>query len=102
LRTYGVLSYDRETYIISKVYEEYYKGVIDYFRNRPSDLLTMNILEGDGWEKLCPFLGLDTMPDTPFPSIRGKERGDQGPVPRDCSHTRERRKRWWNRGGRRR
>ena len=97
LRTYGVLSYDRETYI--KVYEDYHKGVTDYFRNRPGDLLTMNILEGDGWEKLCSFLGLDTIPGTPFPCIRGSERGDQAPMPRDRFHSRERRKRWWNPGG---
>lgn len=27
-----------------------------YFRNRPNDLLIINVTEGDGYEKLCPFL----------------------------------------------
>lgn len=32
----------------------------------PDRLLTMNILAGDGWDKLCEFLSTAT-PDTPFP-----------------------------------
>jgi len=33
----------------------------------PADrLLVMNIAAGDGWDKLCPFLGVAT-PETPFP-----------------------------------
>jgi len=32
--------------------------VVKYFRHRPGDHLVMNITEGDGWEKLGPFLGL--------------------------------------------
>jgi len=33
----------------------------------PKDrLLVMNITAGDGWEKLCPFIGAD-IPDKPFP-----------------------------------
>lgn len=34
-----------------------YKEIKRYFANRPEDLLIMNICAGDGWEKLCPFLG---------------------------------------------
>ena len=29
-------------------------------------LLVLNICKGEGWEKLCPFLGVD-IPDKPFP-----------------------------------
>jgi hypothetical protein len=29
-------------------------------------LLVMNIIEGDGWDKLCPFLGTK-IPSLPFP-----------------------------------
>jgi hypothetical protein len=32
----------------------------------PQRLLVMNISAGEGWEKLCPFLGLP-IPDAPFP-----------------------------------
>ena len=31
-------------------------------------LLVMNILDGDGWEKLCPFLGVD-IPPVHFPNL---------------------------------
>lgn len=43
-----------------------YKEVKDYFKNRPDDLLIMNICAGDGWEKLCPFLGFP-IPKEKFP-----------------------------------
>lgn len=32
----------------------------------PDRLLVMNIIEGQGWDVLCPFLG-KPIPDTPFP-----------------------------------
>lgn len=40
--------------------------VLDYFKERPVDLLVMDISQGDGWNKLCPFLGLD-FPVQSFP-----------------------------------
>jgi hypothetical protein len=43
-----------------------YKEVKKYFRNRPEDLLVMNICTGEGWEKLCPFLELP-IPNVIFP-----------------------------------
>lgn len=42
--------------------------VLAYFRNRPDDLLTMDFTAGDGWEKLCRFLGRP-VPDGPFPHV---------------------------------
>lgn len=45
---------------------ERYKEVKEYFRDRPDDLLVMNICAGEGWEKLCPFLGL-SIPKVKFP-----------------------------------
>lgn len=41
---------------MSYVYDLHYKNVLDYFRDRPQDLLVINICAGEGWEKLCPFL----------------------------------------------
>ncbi|MGV6801170.1 MAG: sulfotransferase family protein [bacterium] len=41
-------------------------AVLAYFATRPDDLLVMDFAQGDGWEKLCPFLGV-TIPNTPFP-----------------------------------
>lgn len=34
----------------------------------PERLLMMNIFNGDGWEKLCPFLER-SIPNTPFPNV---------------------------------
>lgn len=37
-----------------------------YFARRPGDFLVINIPAGEGWDKLCPFLGTP-VPDLPFP-----------------------------------
>lgn len=47
-------------------YEQHNKEVIEYFKNRPNDLLIFNLTEGDGWMKLCPFLN-EPLQDSPFP-----------------------------------
>ena len=46
-------------------YREYNRGVEQYFSDR-DDLLIMDIERGDGWEKLCGFLGCP-VPDKPLP-----------------------------------
>lgn len=51
-----------------EVYERHNAAVRAYFADRPGDLLEMDLSSGDGWEKLCPFLGA-TAPDEPFPRI---------------------------------
>jgi hypothetical protein len=40
--------------------------VRDYFRDKPGKLLNLNICEGEGWEKLCPFLSVP-IPSVDFP-----------------------------------
>jgi MoaA/NifB/PqqE/SkfB family radical SAM enzyme len=40
--------------------------VKEYFKNRPDDLLIIDVCKGQGWEKLCPFLDLP-IPNQPFP-----------------------------------
>lgn len=47
-------------------YRAHYREVREYFRARPDDLLEMSLENGDGWEKLCPFLGMP-IPDKRFP-----------------------------------
>lgn len=37
-----------------------------HFADRPGDLLVLDIVAGDGWERLCPFLGRP-VPEPPFP-----------------------------------
>ena len=54
---------------IIKLYNDHKKNVIEYFKDRPSDLLILDIIGGDGWEKLCKFLN-KPIPDIPFPRER--------------------------------
>lgn len=64
LDLYGTTVFDADKF--SSGYDRFVAGVLDYFSNRPADLLVMDITAGEGWEKLCPFLGCD-VPDVPFP-----------------------------------
>ena len=48
-----------------EVYEAHNAAVMAYFAGRPDALLVMRLEDGDGWDKLCPFLGLPVL-DTPF------------------------------------
>ena len=45
----------------SRSYDNHLNDVMMYFKNRKEDLLLMDIVGGDGYEKLCPFLGLKTI-----------------------------------------
>lgn len=47
-------------------YEEHNRAVLRHFQDRPGDLLVLHVAAGDGWEKLCPFLG-HGIPAIPFP-----------------------------------
>lgn len=57
-------------YDIQYTQTKYVDIISDYFSNDPQRLLVMNISEGDGYEKLLPFLGLDIPDDLPqFPHM---------------------------------
>jgi hypothetical protein len=43
-------------------YERHNHEVLEYFRNRPQDLLVLRLTDGEGWEKLCPFLSKPVPP----------------------------------------
>lgn len=47
-------------------YERHNREVLEYFEDRPDDLLVLDLQRGDGWNELCAFLGVD-VPDEPFP-----------------------------------
>ena len=53
-------------------YREYNEGVVEYFADRPDDYLRFDMTKGDGFEQLCPFLGLD-IPAEPFPHRNKQE-----------------------------
>ena len=61
---YGSTIYDESKF--TKGYEQFTSGVHQHFKDRPQDLLVMDIAADDGWEKLCPFLNVP-VPDVPFP-----------------------------------
>jgi len=50
-------------------YEAHNAAVIEYFADRPDDLLVFAITNGEGWDRLCPFLGEPTL-DELFPHRR--------------------------------
>jgi hypothetical protein len=64
LDMYGSNRFDSA--LFQEAYLNHLKDVKSYFANRPNDLLVMNIPNGDGWEKLCPFLE-KSQPEQPFP-----------------------------------
>ncbi len=49
-----------------KRYTDHNENVRAYFADRPTDFLEMDLGGSDGWEVLCPFLGLPA-PQSPFP-----------------------------------
>jgi len=57
---------------MEKRYKTHCRDVMRYFKNRPKDLLVMNICAGEGWEKLCEFLEVP-IPDEPFPYLNTAE-----------------------------
>jgi hypothetical protein len=71
---------NEQTYV--RRYEAHNAEVRAYFAQRPNDLLMMDLTAGDGWAKLCAFLGR-TAPALPFPHEMSAERRKQG---RDRRH----------------
>jgi hypothetical protein len=61
---YGSVGFSRARFAFA--YDAHLRNVAEYFRGRESDLLVLDVCAGEGWEKLCPFLGLEA-PDAPFP-----------------------------------
>ncbi len=60
---------DEDKITIIKMYNDHKKNVIEYFKDRPNDLLIIDIIGGDGWNKLCKFLN-KPIPKMPFPHKR--------------------------------
>lgn len=58
-------------------YRQHNKSVRDYFKGRENDFLEICWENGDGFEKICHFLGCD-IPDTPVPHAN---RGVDNTVP---------------------
>ena len=53
--------------------ERHNDEVRSYFAERPDDLLELRLTEGEGWEKLCPFLG-QPVPSESFPHLNHRQK----------------------------
>lgn len=60
---YGGVGFNQDRFL--DAYARHDEHVREWFADRPDDLLIMNICNGDGWEKLLPFLGFGD--EVPFP-----------------------------------
>lgn len=74
---YRIADYASRRDEILRNYWERNEEVRSYFADRPADLLVLDVVGGQGWELLCPFLGLEE-PAMPFPHLN---RGRPGPRP---------------------
>lgn len=61
---YGTAVFDEE--LFRRGYQRFVAGVVEYFAQRPADLLVLDVAAGQGWNELCPFLG-KPVPELPFP-----------------------------------
>ena len=75
-KVYGVPYFDYDAF--AKTHDEYEKDVMEYFKDRPDDLLVINIADGkDSPQKLFKFLGIEREM-TKFPhlnKLKGKKNG---------------------------
>jgi len=62
---YGRQDFDPKVFL-SK-YKQHNAEVIEYFKNRPHDLLIMDMDADDGWPRLCRFLDAP-VPNSPYPN----------------------------------
>ncbi|WP_373528649.1 sulfotransferase family protein [Nostoc sp.] len=63
-QVFGTVGYD--PVLFEEAYLRHLEHVQQYFLSRPQDLLVLNICVGEGWKKLCPFLGYPIL-EVPFP-----------------------------------
>jgi hypothetical protein len=56
-----------------KGYMDHTQNVLAHFKDRKNNLLVLNISDGDGWDKLCPFLN-KPIPSTPFPNENKRDK----------------------------
>jgi len=55
-RVYDGETFDRDRF--REAHARHTRAVREWFADRPDDLLELNVCAGEGFEKLCPFLGL--------------------------------------------
>lgn len=63
---YGTRQFDRVTFV--NAYWTHVEQVRDHFYRRSKDLLELDLCSGEGWERLCPFLGVP-IPERAIPRL---------------------------------
>ena len=69
---YGVGTIRGNKELFLERYKRHNREVMAYFKERPDDLLIMSFENGDGWDKLCPFIG------HPIPLVKTFPHRNQG------------------------
>ena len=77
----GVVKYHKQNTI--KVYRRHNSEVLEYFKDRPGDLLVLDFTKGDGWDMLCNFLDKE-VPEVPFPHYNKTSEVEKRP--KGCKH----------------
>ncbi|MBL7199318.1 MAG: hypothetical protein ISS56_04150 [Anaerolineae bacterium] len=72
---YGTATFDRGMF--TEAHRKHVEDVKEYLADRPQDLLVMDICAGDGWEKVCRFLG-KPIPEVAFPRLNVFGESDWG------------------------
>lgn len=73
---YGAPLGHEERYV--ERFEQHNESVLDYFKNRPDDLLVFRITSGEGWEQLASFLDVE-VPNDAFPHARSADGRSEEP-----------------------
>ena len=69
MATFGTFAFERERF--RDVFRRHNDGVAEYFRDRPGDLLVLDVArDADAWGRLATFIG-QPKPDLPFPAFSG-------------------------------
>jgi hypothetical protein len=63
---YESVGYEQQT--LADAFERHHAEVRRYFARRADDLLELNVAGGQGWDRLCPFLGVGP-PTEAFPAL---------------------------------
>jgi len=75
MRLYKRLDFNADVFLAA--YQKHNREVREYFKDRPGDLLILDITRGEGFEKICPFLGLE-IPEQDFPHWNQGNKRKQG------------------------
>ena len=67
---FGTAAFDESKFL--NAYREHNQEVERYFAERPDDYLHIDLTRGEGFEKICPFLGV-SLPKESFPHRNQRE-----------------------------